>query len=63
MHSVGALKISEIAKLLEMAGKNEDIDYILEHHNQLMVEFKYLFTEEEFNEAFSLVDEKFIEMT
>lgn len=44
MHSVGALKLSEIAKLLEMAGKNQDIDYILEHHNQLMVEFKYLFT-------------------
>ena len=44
MHSVGALKVSEIAKLLEMAGKNQDIDYILEHHNQLMVEFKYLFT-------------------
>jgi len=44
MHSIGALKLSEIAKLLEMAGKNQDIDYILEHHNQLMVEFKYLFT-------------------
>ena len=44
MHSVGALKVSEIAKFLEMAGKNQDIDYILEHHNQLMVEFKYLFT-------------------
>lgn len=44
MHSIGAMKLSEIAKLLEMAGKNEDIDYILEHHNQLMVEFKYLFT-------------------
>ena len=44
MHSIGALKVSEIAKLLEMAGKNQDIDYILEHHNQLMVEFKYLFT-------------------
>ena len=44
MRSIGALKISEIAKLLEMAGKNEDVDYILEHHNQLMVEYKYLFT-------------------
>ena len=44
MHSVGAIKISEIAKLLEMAGKKQDIDYILEHHDQLMVEFKYLFT-------------------
>ena len=30
MHSIGALKISEIAKFLEMAGKNQDIDYILE---------------------------------
>ena len=27
-----------------MAGKKQDIDYILEHHDQLMVEFKYLFT-------------------
>ena len=44
MHSIGAMKLSEIAKLLEIAGKNEDVDYILEHHNQLMVEFKYLFT-------------------
>ena len=43
MHSVGALRVSEIAKLLEMAGKNQDIGYILEHHDQLMVEFKYLF--------------------
>ena len=44
MHSVGATKVSEIAKLLEMAGKKQDIDYILEHHDQLMVEFRYLFT-------------------
>ena len=44
MHSIGAGKIFEIAKLLEMAGKKQDVDYILEHHNQLMVEFKYLFT-------------------
>ncbi len=43
MHSVGAYKVSEIAKALEMAGKREDIHYILEHHNQLMVEYKRLF--------------------
>ena len=44
MHSIGALKLSEVAKGLEMAGKGENVDYIIEHHNRLMVEFKYLFT-------------------
>ena len=57
MHSIGALKVSEIAKLLEMAGKSQDIDYILEHHNQLMVEFKYLFTKLRINVFSDVVDE------
>ena len=44
MHSIGAYDVAEIAKSLEMAGKKEDIDFILERHNQLMVEYKRLFT-------------------
>ncbi|MBQ7955462.1 MAG: response regulator [Lachnospiraceae bacterium] len=43
MRSIGADKISELAKDLEFAGKEYRIDYIMEHHEQLMQEYKNLF--------------------
>ena len=44
MNSIGAVKISELAKLLEASGKAQNINYILEHHEEFMVEYKQLFT-------------------
>ena len=40
MRSVGANHLSEIAKGLELAGKNGDTDYILQHHGELLAEYK-----------------------
>lgn len=40
MLSIGALKLSELAKKLEMAGKGEDITYILENHSEMLEEYK-----------------------
>lgn len=39
MHSIGAISLFEKAKALEMAGKNEDIDYILEGHKDMIAEY------------------------
>ena len=36
MRSIGAITLSDLAKDLEMAGKNSDINYILEHHGEMM---------------------------
>lgn len=44
MRSIGAVDVSELARLLEKAGKEQDSTYIAEHHNELMVAYKYLFT-------------------
>lgn len=38
MQSIGAIPLFEKAKALEMAGKNEDIDYILEWHKDMIAE-------------------------
>ena len=43
MFSIGAGKISEMAKQLEMAGKEGRIDYIKEHHQELMEAYEGLF--------------------
>ena len=43
MRSIGAVGLSELAKKLEMAGKKEEISYILEHHEEMMVVYKELF--------------------
>ena len=43
MRSIGAVDLSELAKKLEMAGKKEEISYILEHHEEMMVVYKELF--------------------
>ena len=40
MLSIGALKLSELAKGLELAGKAENFDYIRENHNIMMEEYK-----------------------
>ncbi len=39
MRSVGASHLSDVAKELEMAGKEGDIDYIREHHGELLKEY------------------------
>ncbi|MCR4909132.1 MAG: DegV family EDD domain-containing protein [Lachnospiraceae bacterium] len=37
---VGAMKIGEDAEALEMAGKRSDIDFITDHHDSLMEEYR-----------------------
>lgn len=44
MHSIGAISLSELAKELEMAGKKWDIDYILNHHEDMMKVYKEFFS-------------------
>ncbi len=43
MRSIGAMEISELARLLESAGKEGRMDYILENHEKLIEEYKKLF--------------------
>lgn len=43
MFSIGASKISEMAKQLELAGKEYRIEYIEEHHHDMMAEYERLF--------------------
>lgn len=57
MRSIGAVEISEIARFLEEAGKEQDSTYIAEHHNELMVAYKCLFTKLKVN-VFSEVLQK-----
>ena len=39
MKTIGAMPLSEMAKALEMAGKEGDETYILEHHQEMMTEY------------------------
>lgn len=43
MASIGATKVSEMAKQLELAGKGENIKYILHHHEELFTEYEALY--------------------
>jgi len=43
MRSIGAMNVSELARKLEFAGKEGDIAYILENHDDLMNEYNKLF--------------------
>ena len=43
MRSIGALEISDMAKELEFAGKENRIEYILDNHEKLMEEYNKLF--------------------
>jgi len=43
MKSIGAIDISEEARKLEFAGKEYRIDYIKEHHHELMKKYRELF--------------------
>ncbi len=43
MASIGATKVSELAKQLEMAGKEANIKYILGHHEELLKEYEALY--------------------
>lgn len=43
MHSIGAMEIAELAKQLEFAGKEGRIDYIKEHHADLIQRYVTLF--------------------
>ena len=43
MFSIGATKVSEMAKALEMAGKENRISYIEEHHYEMLTEYEDLF--------------------
>ena len=40
--TIGAVRLSEDAKALEKAAKEENIDYIREHHESLMTEYRRL---------------------
>lgn len=50
MHSIGAMELSELAKQLEYAGKEGRIDYITEHHFELMDKYRKLFNNIKKNE-------------
>lgn len=39
MKTIGAMPLSEMAKALEMAGKEDNEEYILEHHDEMMKEY------------------------
>ena len=39
MKTIGAMPLSEMAKALEMAGKEDNETYILEHHQEMMTEY------------------------
>ena len=43
--TIGAEKLSEHAKALELATKNADYSYIQEHHKEVMTEYEQLLTE------------------
>lgn len=43
LRTIGATQISEMARKLEYAGKENRIDYILKHHEELMNEYRRLF--------------------
>ena len=42
MMSIGAIKLSELAKGLEFAGKDEDFDYIRKEHDTMIKEFSHV---------------------
>ena len=43
MRSIGAMQLSENARKLEYAGKENNIEYILDNHHKLMKEYRELF--------------------
>ncbi|MBO5352626.1 MAG: response regulator [Lachnospiraceae bacterium] len=43
MGSIGAISVSEQARQLELAGKENRVDYIVEHHAELMEAYQKLF--------------------
>ena len=45
MASIGATKLSDLAKKLEMAGKGEDVQYIRMHHDEMAQEFELVLAE------------------
>ena len=45
LRSIGATVVSEMARKLEFAGKENRVDYILKHHEELMSEYKGLFAD------------------
>lgn len=44
MRSIGAMQLSEEAKLLEAAGREGRIQYILEHHREFLIQYRTLFS-------------------
>ena len=40
MMSIGAVKLSEMAKALELAGKGDDLDYIRANHDPMLAEYR-----------------------
>ncbi len=61
MASIGAVKVSELAKQLEMAGKENRIDFILEHHAEMRKEYEQLFLK--LNECLGGTEETQVEET
>lgn len=74
MRTIGVMELSELAKQLELAGKEGRIDYIFEHHNELMEKYWDFFSrlqefewlcqseevlEDEYQELSELQDEEF----
>ena len=45
MKSIGAAQISELARRLESAGRENRIDYIIEHHEELISEYAKLYAQ------------------
>ena len=45
LRTIGATGVSEMARKLEFAGKEDRIDYILKHHEELMREYRRLFAD------------------
>ena len=45
MKSIGAMHVSELAKCLESAGRENNVDYIKENHTELVQKYESLFAE------------------
>ena len=45
MQNIGALSLSARAKALELAGKRNDMDYIMKNHADMLVEYRYVMEE------------------
>ena len=58
MMSIGAVKLSEQAKALEMAGKADDIVYIRAHHDEMLAEYQRVLENIQKNPLYAPIEPK-----